>query len=198
MSDVQLSKPNASYEWLNFHDCLSSRAFSGQEWELAPYLSTSVCGFHDLFAAVDKGISGWSEEKHEEDQVDVHPFSGLKADFAAYEAEKQNRTLLAELQSSFSGSLLRLFSSVDTIATELVPNVGKMLAPDIKPVLIGGSGGAASIASVRKESEKTCVKNAVRAMLALNVSFEKIRVEVEGGGTHSNGGYVYRMEPYVA
>ena len=196
--DVQLSKPNASYEWLNFHDCLSSRAFSGQEWELAPYLSTSVCGFHDLFAAVDKGISGWSEEKHEEDQVDVHPFSGLKADFAAYEAEKQNRTLLAELQSSFSGSLLRLFSSVDTIATELVPNVGKMLAPDIKPVLIGGSGGAASIASVRKESEKTCVKNAVRAMLALNVSFEKIRVEVEGGGTHSNGGYVYRMEPYVA
>ncbi|KAJ9605584.1 Chromosome transmission fidelity protein 18 [Cladophialophora chaetospira] len=193
--DVQLSKPNASYDWLHFHDCLSSRIYSGQEWELTPYLSTSACGFHHLFAAVDKGNKAWNEEVHEEEQADVHPFSGLKADFAAYEAEKQTKTLLSELQSNFSGSLLRLFSSVDAIATELIPNVGKMLAPDVKPVVIGGSGGSASVASVRKETEKTCVRNAVRTMLALDLSFEQVRVEFEGGGAHSNGGYVYRMEP---
>ncbi|OAP55848.1 hypothetical protein AYL99_10000 [Fonsecaea erecta] len=193
--DVQLTKPNASYEWLHFHDSLSSRVFAGQEWELMPYLNTSACGFHHLFAAVDKGTVAWNEESPEEEVKDIHPFSGLKADFAAYEAEKQNRTLLTELQSSFSGSLLRLFSSVDDIATELIPNVGKMLAPDVKPVVIGGSGSSASVASVRKESEKTCIRNAVRAMLALNVSFERVHVEIEGGGAHSNGGYAYRMEP---
>ncbi|KIW14206.1 hypothetical protein PV08_06987 [Exophiala spinifera] len=193
--DVQLSKPNASYDWLHFHDCLSSRVYSGQEWELTPYLSTSACAFHHLFAAVDKGSKAWNDDKPDEEQVDAHPFSGDKADFAAYEAEKQNRTLLTELQSSFSGSLLRLFSSVDTIATELIPNVGKMLAPDVKPVVIGGSGGSASVASVRKDTEKMCIKNAVRTMMALGLSFEKVRVEIEGGGAHSNGGYAYRMEP---
>lgn len=193
--DVQLSKPNASYDWLHFHDCLSQRVFSGQEWELTPYLSTSACGFHHLFAAVDKGTSGWNDETPQDASVDVHPFSGPKADFAAYEAEKQSRTLLTELQSRFSGSLLRLFSTVDTIAAELIPSVGRMLAPDVKPVVIGGSGGSASIASVRRDNEKVCIKNAVRTMVALDVSFEKVRVEIEGGGAHSNGGYAYRMEP---
>ncbi|EXJ76906.1 hypothetical protein A1O3_10063 [Capronia epimyces CBS 606.96] len=193
--DVQLSKPNAGYDWLHFHDCLSSRVFSDQEWELMPYLSTSACGFHHLFAAVDKGTASWNEEKAEEDDVDVHPFGGPRADFTAYEAEKQNRTLLTELRSNFSGSLLRMFNTIDTIATELVPNVGKILAPDVKPVVIGGSGGSASVASVRKESEKLCMRRAVQTMIALDVSFEKVRVEIEGGGAHSNGGYAYRMEP---
>ncbi|EHY60838.1 Chromosome transmission fidelity protein 18 [Exophiala dermatitidis] len=193
--DIQLSKPNASYDWLHFHDCLSSRVFSGQEWELAPYLSTSACGFHDLFAAVDKGSATWNEEKIEEDEVDPHPFSGPRADFAAYEAEKQNRTLLTELQSKFSGPLLRLFPCIDTIATELLPNVGKMLAPDVKPVVIGGSGGSSSVASVRKDTEKVCVRHAVRTMVALEISLEKVRIEIEGGGPHSNGGFAYRMEP---
>ncbi|EXJ54241.1 hypothetical protein A1O7_09578 [Cladophialophora yegresii CBS 114405] len=193
--DTQLSKPNAGYDWLHFHDALSTRVYSGQEWELTPYLSTSACGFHHLFAVVDKGNKAWNDETPEEEEVDVHPFSGPKADFVAYEAEKQSRTLLTELQSSFSAPLLRLFSSVDDIATELIPSVGKMLAPDVKPVVIGGSGGSASVASVRRETEKVCVRNAVRTMLALDLSFEQVRVEVEGGGAHSNGGYVYRMEP---
>jgi chromosome transmission fidelity protein 18 len=193
--DVQLTKPNAGYDWLHFHDCLSSRVYSGQDWELMPYLSTGACGFHHLFSSIDRGSKVWQDEKGEDEKVESHPFSGPKADFAAYEAQKQNRTLLTELQSSFSASLLRLFSSVDNIAMELIPNLGKMFAPDVKPIVIGGSGGSASTASVRKETEKNCVKNAVRTMLALDVSFEKARVEIEGGGAHSNAGYVYRMEP---
>lgn len=193
--DVQLSKPNASYDWLHFHDCLSSRVYSGQEWELTPYLNTSACGFHHLFATVDQGNKAWNEEPADEQQAETHPFSGVKADFAAYEAEKQSRNLLSELQSSFSAPLLRLFSSIDSMAAELIPSVGKMLAPDVKPVVIGGSGGSASVASVRKDSEKLCINNAVRTMLALDLSFEKVRIEIEGGGAHSNGGYVYRLEP---
>ena len=193
--DTQLTKPNDGYDWLHFHDNLSTRIFGGQEWELNPYLSTSACGFHHLFASTDKGEKNWHEEKKDEEEAEVHPFSGVKADFAAYEAEKQNRTVLTELQASLSAPLLRLFSSVDAMATELIPNVGKMLAPDVKPIVIGGSGSSASVASVRKDSEKACVQNAVRVMSALDVRFDKIKVEVEGGGAHARGGFIYRMEP---
>ena len=193
--DTQLTKPNDGYEWLHFHDSLSTRIFGGQEWELNPYLSSSACGFHLLFAGTDKGEKHWHEEKKDEEEGEMHPFSGLKADFAAYEAEKQNHTVLTELQASLSPPLLRLFSSIDAMATELVPNVGKMLAPDVKPIVIGGSDSSASVASVRKDSEKACVQNAVRVMSALDVRFDKVKIEVEGGGAHARGGFIYRMEP---
>ena len=195
--DWNMSKANAGYEWLHFHDSLSSRIFGGSEWELNPYLSSSACGFHHLFAVVDKGASGWEKkdsEKQEKDE-DLHPFSGARADFAAFEAQKEHRAVLTEFQASFSAPLLRLFSGIDAIATDLIPNVNHMLAPEVKPVVVGGGGGLASVASVRKESERACIQRGVRVMSALNVSFEKARVEVEGGGAHSNGGFVYRMEP---
>lgn len=195
--DTFLSKPNASYDWLYFHDSLSSRIFSGQEWELNPYLNTSACAFHSLFASVDTGASGWSHdnEKHENEEQ-PHPFSGPKADFAAHEMQKQNSTMLTEMQGNFSGELLRIFSTPDIIATELIPNVNRILSPDVKPVVVGGSGGGPSVASVRKETERNCVRNAVQVMNALSVSFEKVRIENEGyGGTSTSGGYALRMEP---
>ena len=34
--DTYLTKPVAAYDWLHFHDMVSSRIFSGQEWELNP------------------------------------------------------------------------------------------------------------------------------------------------------------------
>lgn len=195
--DWNMSKAMAAYEWLHFHDSLSSRIFGGQEWELNPYLSSSACGFHHLFAVLDKGASGWEKKDNEldEKEEEPHPFSGARADFAAFEAQKEHRSVLTEFQASFSASLLRLFSSTDAIVTDLIPNVSRMLAPEVKPVVVGGSGGLASVASVRKDSERACVQRGVRVMSALNVSFEKARVEVEGGGAHSNAGFVYRMEP---
>ena len=194
--DTCLSKPNAGYDWLGFHDRLSSRVFGGQEWELNPYLSSGVCAFHHLFANVGKSAKSWDENNgKDDDEADEHPFSGPRADFAAYEAEKQMRGVLTEFQSTFSAPLLRLFRSTDAIATELVPNVANMLAPEVKPVVVGGSAGFGSVASVRKQSEKSCIQNSVRVMGGLNISFEKARVEIGGGGAHSNGGFVYRMEP---
>jgi len=191
--DTFLSKPNSSYDWLHFHDSLSSRIYSGQEWELNPYLSTSACAFHNLFSNMDKGANTWGNEAEKHDKEEqAHPFSGFKADFAAFESEKANRTILGEMQGNFSGELLRMFSSLDTIATELVPNVSRILSPDVKPVVVGGSAGSAAVASVRKDSEKNCIRTSVRVMNALNIAFEKIRIETEGYG---NGGFALRMEP---
>ncbi|RMZ83321.1 hypothetical protein DV737_g1716, partial [Chaetothyriales sp. CBS 132003] len=204
--DVRLTKPNLGYDWLHFHDSMSARVHTAQEWELLPYLNTGACGFHNLFAGVDCGDYGsWADDYGKKDGEDEgeggsHPFAGVKADFAANEAEKANRTMLAELQERFQAELLRMFSSIDNIATELVPHVvGRMMAPDVKPVVVGGSGSTASVASVRKDSEKKCVKNSVKVMHALDVRFEKVKVELEvGAGVaagHTKGGFAYRMEP---
>ncbi len=197
--DTYLTKPVAAYDWLHFNDMLSSRVFGGQEWELTPYLSQSVCAFHHLFAAVNNEKRGWDGDNNaageKEAEAQAHPFAGPRADFAAYEAEKANRALITEFQSSFSGPLFRLYRCTGAIATELIPNVATMLAPEVKPVVVGGSGGQGSIASVRKESEKNCVRIASRVMNGLNVTFEKVRIEIEGGGAHSHGGFALRMEP---
>ncbi|EAS34236.2 sister chromatid cohesion factor [Coccidioides immitis RS] len=187
--DSYFSKPNAAYEWLNFHDLASSRIYSNQDWELNPYLSQAVIAFHHLFSSLHKSSTG--ERKFDKDEDD-HPFSGTRADFAAFEAERQNRAILTEFRASLSAPLLRVFLSPGTIAMELVPNLMRMLAPEIKPVIVGGSGSERGIASVRKESEKALVQSAVRVMNGLGVTFERTRVEIESG-IHS--GWIYRMEP---
>ena len=197
--DTFLSKPNTSYDWLHFHNSLSSRIFSGQEWERNPYLSTGACAFHNMFAGISNGTSAWENTaEKQETEEQSHPFSGVRADFAAYEAEKQTKTVLTEMQGTFSAELLRLFSSPDVIATELIPNVSRILCPDVKPVVVGGSGGGPAVASVRRESERNCVQNSVRVMNALNIAFEKVRIENEGYGSGSgSGGFAFRMEPPI-
>ncbi|KAL2810257.1 hypothetical protein BJX63DRAFT_322026 [Aspergillus granulosus] len=190
--DTFLTKPNEAYDWLHFHDTISSRVYSAHDWELGAYLSQAASAFHLLFAtAQGKAQPQYKDTREEEEEEESHPFSGPRADFAAFEALKQNQAILTGFQSSFSAPLLRLFRSPNCIATELVPNIVRMLSPDVKPVVVRGSEQK-SIASVRKDSERVLVQAAVRVMTGLGVTFEKVRVEGEGG-TH--GGWAYRMEP---
>ncbi|PYI14413.1 hypothetical protein BO86DRAFT_459209 [Aspergillus japonicus CBS 114.51] len=196
--DTFLSKPNTAYEWLHFHDTISSKIFSHQDWELSAYLSQPVLAFHHLFASTSgkakatTSTTTTSTNADKDAAEEEHPFSGPRADFAAYEAQKQNRALLTEFQSSFSAPLSRLFRSTESLVLDLVPNLIKMLSPDVKPVVVRGSGEQRSVASVRKESERALVQAAVRVMSGLGVRFEKVRVE-GAGGAHS--GWAYRMEP---
>lgn len=191
--DTFLSKPNAAYDWLCFHDQISSKVFSNQDWELNPYLSQATIAFHYLFASSHKSEDG-SRMDIDGDGEEEHPFAGPRADFAAFEAEKQNRAILVEFQSSLSAPLNRTFHSTETVVTELVPNLTRMLAPAIRPTLIGNSGTKGAVASVRKDSERALLKAAVGIMHGLGVTFEKTKLETEAGGY---GGYIYRMEPYV-
>ena len=191
--DTFLSKPNAAYEWLHFHDTLSSKVFSGQEWELSPYLSQSVLGFHHLFAS--PATHSWGNEQKqwgEDGEEEPLPFTGPRADFSAFEAQKQNRSILLGLQSSLSTPLLRSFRSAEEIATDLLPHLIKLLTPDVKPVVVGGSGEQRGMASVRTENERDMVRRAVGVMSGVGVTYERGRVEA-GQGSH--GGFVYRMEP---
>jgi chromosome transmission fidelity protein 18 len=191
--DNFLTKPNIAYEWLHFHDTLSSKVFSGQEWELSPYLSQSILGFHYLFSSAKRPWAGNNEQKFRgEEEEEPLPFSGPRANYSAFEAQKQNRAVLLGLQSSLSTNLLRAFRSAEDIATDLMPYLIRMLAPEVKPVIVGGSGESRGTASVRKEGERDMVRRAVEAMGAVGVTFERSRVEDPRGGY---GGYVYRMEP---
>ena len=191
--DTFLSKPNAAYEWLHFHDCLSSKVFSGQEWELASYLSQPIVSFHNLFASPSKrswgdGQKSWDDDNGEE----PIPFSGLRADYMAFEAQRQNYAILLGLQSTLSIHLLRSFRSPEDIALGLVPYLNKLLTPNVKPVIVGGSGDQKGIASVRKEGERKMIERAVDIMGGVGVSFERGKVE---GGPSSVSTFVYRMEP---
>lgn len=189
--DNFLSKPNAAQEWLHFHDQLSLKVYGAQEWELGPYLSQSVLGFHHLFAAPAK--HSLADQKYwDNDDEEPLPFSGPRADYLASEAQKKSKALLLGLQSSFSPHLLRSFRSVEDISTDLLPNLIRILAPNIKPVIVGGSGDQRGVVSVRKEGEREMVQRAVSVMVAVCVTFERARVEMGQNGVSS---YVYRMEP---
>ncbi|KAL2365684.1 hypothetical protein RJZ56_001446 [Blastomyces dermatitidis] len=191
--DTILSKPNTAYEWLHFHDMISSKVYANQDWELNPYLSQSVVAFHHLFSSSNRqNWDGHKAQMDNEDNEGEHPFSGPKADFASYEAQKQNRAIITEFQSTFSPPLLRTFRSTESIIIDLIPNLTRMLAPEIKPVIVGGSGSQRGVASVRKDTERALVKSAVRVMSGVGVKFENTRVESETG---FHDGWIYRMEP---
>jgi chromosome transmission fidelity protein 18 len=188
-----LSKPSAAYEWLHYHDILSSAVHSSQEWELAPYLSQSVLAFHHLFASPRQG--SWNPTDDPDNPP--LPFSGPGANFAAAEQLKASKAQLTSLQASLSLPLTRMFRSPEEMATELIPYTLRMLSPDVKPVIINtGPSGTKSFAtaSVRKASEKALVKKAVEAMAATGVRFERSRIEIEDAMNRS-AGFVFRMEP---
>ena len=189
--DTFLSKPNAAQEWLHFHDQLSLRVYGAQEWELGPYLSQSVLGFHHLFASPAK--NSLADQKYwDHDDEEPLPFSGPRADYLASEAQKKSKALLLGLQSSLSPHLLRSFRSLEDISTDLLPNLIRILAPNIKPIVVGGSSDQRGVVSVRKEGEREMVQRAVCVMVAVCVTFERARVEMGQNGVSN---YVYRMEP---
>ena len=190
--DTLLSKPDAAYEWLYFHDRVSSKVHVSQEWELGPYLSQAVLGFHNLFASPAKQSWASDQKRWDDDEEEELPFSGPRADHAAWEALKHHKEILQSLQSSLSIPLHRCFKSAEDISTDLLPYLAKMLTPDVKPIVVGGSGDQRGIASVRKEGEREMVQRAVSVMGAVGVSFERTRVESNPNGISS---YIYRMEP---
>jgi chromosome transmission fidelity protein 18 len=204
--DTYLSKPDAAYEWLNFHDRLSSAVFSSNEWELAPYLSSPILAFHHLFASPTRAqfqaaAAGPTYEVETEGEA-PHPFTGPNASWAAHEAQKVNAEHLKSLQTSLSLPLTRMFSSPADIAVDLQPYLLRMLSPDVNPVIIAGSGKekGASIASVRKASEQTLLKRSLNAMGASGVRFDRLRVSQEngsGGPAWGSQQFIYRMEPPV-
>ncbi|KAH0343919.1 P-loop containing nucleoside triphosphate hydrolase protein, partial [Aureobasidium melanogenum] len=196
--DNYLSKPDEAYEWLNFHDQLSSAVFSHSEWELATYLAQPILAFHHLFATPNRPQNAtankWNEDTTEDNEPPT-PFSGPQASYQAHETQKSNFEILQTLQASLSLPLLRMFPSPTAMSTEFVPYLTRMLNPNISPVVVQNSG--ISTASVRKASEKLLVQRAVNAMTASGIRFDRIRLESEGASHSGPQTYVYRMEPAV-
>ncbi|KAI0540719.1 ATPase [Xylaria digitata] len=195
--DSFLSKPNQAYEWMHFHDTCSSRLFGSQDWELAPYLCQPILACHHLFASpIRRANMGYDKKwgANRDDEVPVLPFSGPRADFAARESEKENRSMLQGLQAQLPPTLMRSFRSAEDVSIELLPYLVRMISPDVKPVVVGGSGDARGTASVRKETEKIMVQRA--ASILAEVGVELQRGKIENDSPFSRGPqWVYRMEP---
>ncbi|KAG5984316.1 hypothetical protein E4U55_005287 [Claviceps digitariae] len=211
--DIYLTKPNQAYDWLHFHDACQSQLYRSQEWELAPYLSQPILACHHLFASPKRhyadgtgsfekrwdgashnytNTNNFSAQRMSEDDSPPLPFSGPRADYQAREAEKQTRSQLQALQGQLNPTLTRSFRSPEDVATELLPYLIRLVSPDVKPVVVGGSQG--SMASVRKESEKAMVKRASEILAEMGIQLQKGRIESEVTGARGPQ-YVYRLEP---
>ena len=201
--DCYLSKPNTAYDWLHFHDACQSRLYTSQDWELAPYLSQPVLACHHLFASPKRHfVQGHAASRRpgfdaaaQDDEAPPLPFSGPRADFQAHEAEKQNRAQLLAMQSQLGPSLMRSIRSAEDVATDFLPYIVRMLSPDVKPVVVGGSQG--STASVRRESERAMVKRAAEVLADVGIVLQKGKIETEDMSSRTPQ-FVYRMDPYVA
>lgn len=201
--DSYLSKPDQAYEWLNFHDTCSSRLFSSQEWELAPYLSQPVLACHHLFASphrpqATRGYDKkWRTAEGDDDDSAPLPFTGPRADYSAYEMEKQNRALLQGLQGQLPPTLMRLFRSPEDIASDFLPYLVRMVSPDVKPVVVGGSTDKGAVASVRRDTEKYMVQRAAEVLAEVGISLLKGKIEDSNPNMAGRTQWVYRMDPYV-
>ncbi|PHH84413.1 hypothetical protein CDD83_1972 [Cordyceps sp. RAO-2017] len=197
--DCYLTKPNQAYDWLHFHDVCQSRLYASQDWELAPYLCQPVLACHHLFASPKRHFGGFEKRLAvgpEGDDVagPAMPLAGPHADYHAHEAEKQNRAQLQALHAQLNPWLMRAFRGADDVAVEFLPYLVRMVSPDVKPVVIGGSQG--SMASVRREAERALVRRASEVLAEVGIALHKCKVESD---TLSGRGplYVYRMDPYV-
>lgn len=200
--DSYLSKPTEAYEWLSFHDDCSSRLYASQEWELAPYLSQPVLACHHLFASPHRPHANMGYDKQwraaegdagaEEAPL---PFTGPRADYSAHDTIKQNRALLQGLQGQLPPTLMRAFRSPEDIATDFLPYLVRLVSPDVKPVVVGGSGDKGSIASVRRESEKNMVKRGAEVLAEVGVALLKGKIEDSNPSMAGRTQWVYRMDP---
>lgn len=201
--DSYLSKPDQAYEWLHFHDTCSSRLYSSQEWELAPYLSQPVLACHHLFASPHRHHANagydkqWRVAEGDEQASAPLPFTGPRADYSAYETEKQNRALLQGLQGQLPPTLMRAFRSPEDVAAEFLPYLVRLVSPDVKPVVVGGSTDKGSVASVRRDTEKEMVRRAAEVLAEVGISLLKGKIEEVNPTVGARTQWVYRMDPYV-
>ncbi len=202
--DCYLTKPNAAYEWMYFHDTCSRRLFSSQEWELGQYISQPALACHHLFASPYKRnpTAGydkkWGAAAEDENAAPPIPFSGPRADYAAYEAAKENREILQTIHAQLPPTLMRSFRSPEDIATDFLPYLVRLVAPGVKPVVVGGSDKGAAVASVRREAEKAMVRRAADVLADVGISLHRGKIEETDPPTSARTQWVYRMEPYAA
>ncbi|RBR10963.1 uncharacterized protein FIESC28_09237 [Fusarium coffeatum] len=194
--DLYLTKPDQAYEWMHFHDTCQSRLYASQEWELAQYLSQPVLACHHLFASPKRYFPGKGYDRRwggdAEDDAPPMPFSGPRADYQAFEAERQNRSQLQAFQAQLPPTLMRSFRSAEEVSAEFLPYLARIVSPDVKPVVVGGSQG--STASVRKDSERAMVKRAAEVLAEVGIELQKGRIESDSM-VNRTPQYVYRLEP---
>ncbi|TPX12036.1 uncharacterized protein E0L32_007339 [Thyridium curvatum] len=199
--DCYLSKPNMAYEWMHFHDTCTHRIYSNQEWELGQYFSQPVLACHHLFASPHRHVptagydKKWGAEAEDENAAPPMPFTGARADFEAREAEKHNRAMLQTIQAQLSPTLSRSFRSPEHVATDLIPYLLRLVSPDVKPVVVGGSDKGASVASVRREGEKAMVKRAAEVLADVGIALQRGKIEEANPSVVSRTQWVYRMDP---
>ncbi|CRK40365.1 hypothetical protein BN1723_004795 [Verticillium longisporum] len=161
---------------------------------LIPY----ILACHSLFASPKRHVVAMGYDKKwgggADDDAATVPFSGPRADFEAYQAEKENRAMLQAIQAQLSPTLMRSFRSPEDVAAEFLPYLVRLVSPDVKPVVVGGGGDQKGIASVRKDAEKAMVKRAAEIMVDVGITLQRGKIETDSAFNRTPQ-WVYRLEP---
>ena len=92
-----LTKPSHATDWLHFSSQCSHRLHHQQEWDLAPYLSYPVLGFHNLFASNNTHAQEPANPRDAAvEAAQPHPLATNRADSHAHESLKANTATLAK------------------------------------------------------------------------------------------------------
>ncbi|KAA8915578.1 hypothetical protein TRICI_002266 [Trichomonascus ciferrii] len=134
-------------------------AIYGSQHPVGHYLSQPILAFHSLFSTQSMG-------KPER----------AKNDYEVFEAARRNNALCKEFLS-YTNTQLRQIFDIKSAAMELSPYALQIISPNI------------DTPATMKPAERAKVKNSAHAMMCLNVSFRRDKLE---GGT-----IIYRIDPPI-
>jgi chromosome transmission fidelity protein 18 len=134
-------------------------AIYGSQHPVGHYLSQPILAFHSLFSTQSMGKT-----------------ERAKNDYEVFEAARRNSALCREFLS-YTNTQIRQIFDIKSAAMELAPYALQIISPNI------------DTPATMKPAEKAKVKNSAHALMCLNASFRRDKLE---GGT-----VIYRIDPPI-
>lgn len=134
-------------------------AIYGSQHPVGHYLSQPILAFHSLFGTQSTGKT-----------------ERAKNDYEVFETARRNNALCREFLS-YTNTQVRQIFDIKSAVMELAPYALRIISPNIETP------------ATMKPSEKAKVKNSAYAMMCLNASFRRDKLE---GGT-----VIYRIDPPI-
>ncbi|KAL8280406.1 hypothetical protein RQP46_007054 [Phenoliferia psychrophenolica] len=148
-------------DWLDFHGQINSSVRGDQEFALYPYLAYAFPPFYKLFAS------------HTAKRVE-----NTKADYESHLQQQAHKEILDSFIHHLPHHVKFHFTSL-TVATELLPQLNRIIAPDLKPVN----------SQLIKSQERAVMLKLVNTMITLGLYFVQSK--------NDEGQPTYKLDPPI-
>ncbi|KAI9028470.1 hypothetical protein DFJ74DRAFT_658916 [Hyaloraphidium curvatum] len=173
-TDPSKTRINQLLDFLTgFHDVVSNRVNTSQNWELGGYLSYIFVAFHRFFATTNRTRIEWPRK-----------------DYEAFVATKTNDSILQLMQKGLSAKA-RMSWNVRNVALELASPVLRIMSPELRPVNV----------QLMKAEERRTLKRLIGLMVGLGLGFKQEKTtpedRLQAGQISGDGNWVFRLEPPI-